>query len=232
MEKKKITKVLIVAVITKVLLLIRWGIWMKKRANSSSNFPQKTSDNSQKKELAEKIKNGSLSFEDMSPYLFDKTKKEIFCNIEGLGFIKRNEKADIDEQDFQLILDLIKQLAPARKEREERKQQEVQKKADANPNLFYFPRVGSFAGGLVRDETDHFQFDGRQDKKTYKLIIPALHSDLNNVSISKKANDDWNVYRITGAENIPLVPHPMEHVKKWLYKIVKLADKTTIKLEN
>lgn len=67
--------------------------------------------------------------------------------------------------------------------------QKAQARADANPNLFYFPARGSFVGGILTDEITHFQFYSRQDQKDYWLTIPLLHPDLANIKNKIKSDD-------------------------------------------
>ena len=230
------TKILIVGSVVGLALLTISGVFIWKGNNSPKILPEKT-NNSQKdlankiktdlKERIERVKNGSRSLEDMVPYLIQG--KSALCNVEGLNFIKDGEQIsadDIGEENFQSIVNLFKQLRATKKEWEEKKWREAREKADTNPNLFYFPGWGSFVGGILTDEITHFQFYSRQDKKDYRLTIPKLHPDLAGLSIK---SDDWNLYHITGVENIPLVPCPIESIKV-PYKIVKLEDKITIKL--
>ena len=239
MKKPRI--LIIVSIVIILILAIGGGVWWWKKEQSPPNSPQKPEkpNNNSQKDLIneiktdlqvrlERVKNGSRELEDIMPYIIDgNPKRTIMCNVDGLKFIKWGESIsfdDIGEENAQSIISLVKQIRTVKEEWKEKMKQKAQAKADANPDLFYFPARGSFVGGILTDEITHFQFYSRQDKKDYRLTIPVLHPDLANIQIK---SEDWNLYRITGVENIPLVPCPIKTVKV-PYKIFKLSDHFTI----
>lgn len=235
------TKILIVGSMVVLGLLTIGGIFIMREKSLPKNPPEKTNEllpnqpnNTKEKDLAnkiktdlqarlERVKNGSD--EDTSPYITT-FGDEIMCTVDDLDFVKKGEKispADIGTENYQEIVNLINQVKQAREEWINQRSQEAQEKMDANPSLFFSPSKSTFnPTELV--EFENWNFSGRQNGKSYSLIIPKNHSALANITIEPYT---LQFYLITGIENIPLEPSPLDGTG--LYKIVKLSDQITIK---
>ncbi|MCE8162835.1 MAG: hypothetical protein I3273_01290 [Candidatus Moeniiplasma glomeromycotorum] len=203
--------------------------------SKNSSLSNSLSKNTPKKELADKIKtdlrerierikNGGDNLDDLSPYaIFD---NYFACIIKGgLGFVKEREKIfpnDIGSKNYQEITNLIKQIDTEREKYIKQRKQAADRKLTNDPNLFYNAFETIFSGEV--GPFPNWGFNGRQEGKEYCLIIPKKHPIFANFYISR--GDLLKYYHITGTENIPLVPSPMDGTG--LFKIVKLTDKITI----
>lgn len=243
-KDKKKTIILIVGSIFILVLLIGGGILWWKKNNSSRNLseevntPNQPNNDSNKKDLAEKIINdlkerieriknskNNPSPNDWNPYMvFD---NRITCVVDGgVGFLKEKEEvftSQIGTESYQEIVNLINQTKQAKEEWIKRRNQEFQEKAATNPNLFYCPLKSAFNQEHEFSEHENWSFSGKGKNENYKLIIPKNHSSLANIQI-KSLNYDF--YLITGVESAPLVPSPIDGTG--LFKIVKLTDKITV----
>lgn len=224
------------------MLVVGGVFWWKRKDLAKNSVSNNKEDYNKKENLASKIKNdlkerinriknskGKPDTGTWAAYM-DFDDRIVCVNPGGIGdFLKEKESvflADIGLENYQEIINLINQARRERKEWGKRRNQEYQQRVANNPNLFYCPVKSTFEyGTFFRDETTNWDFSGKQNGKHYDLIIPLNHPNLANIPIE---NWDYNFYLITGVENIPLVPSPMDGTG--LYKIIKPEDKITIKL--
>jgi hypothetical protein len=241
-KDKKKTIILVVSSILILVLLIGGGIFCWKSGtknqvsnNNSNNLPPENPSNNSKdlaekiktdlKERIKRIKNSKTKPDpnDWNPYMvFD---DRISCVAPDIGFLKQKDSvfpSQVGTENYQEIVNLIKQAKQARDEWIIQKNQEAEQKLAVDPKLFYNAYETSFSGEV--GPFPNWGFTGKKNGQKFCLIIPKNHPTFNNFSIPRGGM--FLYYRITGIENLPLVPSPMDGTG--LYKIVKLTDQITI----
>lgn len=140
--------------------------------------------------------------------------------------------SELEKEDYEEIVNLIKQVNATREKVTEQKRQEegakIDQKLKSNPKMFFYEYKDELWG--VPDEVCYFLLGCGEDGKKYSLMVPEKHSAVTNFPNRQELYEQNKLFcLIEGAENIPFSQHPKlpkspNRFEKW----VKLEDKITI----
>lgn len=234
MSKKKNKKIIltVVSAIGLILLAISGFFWWKNSSsNNSSQDKEESSDNKKslvnkvKTDLSEKIarvKNGSCELDDFCSYWLQDDHILHIIERGEFGSVEKSQKiypSDIGGTKYQELVSLVRQTKSEHVKWIEQRQKEADQKLTTDSTLFL---TYSIAIGLRKT----WEFTGKEKGQKFLLVVPKNHPGLTNFS-NNPGDHSYRYHRITGTENIPLVPHSNE---TGFAKIIKPEDQITIKL--
>jgi hypothetical protein len=149
--------------------------------------------------------------------------------LENKGKKDKIAPNELERKDYEEIVSLIKHIDITRKEvikqREEKKENEINKNIKNNSKCFFYEGLDDW---LDYETARHF-FIGWGDGKRYKLVFPENHpsiASLPNNSGDNPRLKEKGFYCIEGVEKFSLQPQPLGNGIPW--KEVNLSDKVTI----
>jgi hypothetical protein len=149
--------------------------------------------------------------------------------LENKGKRDKIAPSELERQDYEEIVSLIKRVKITReeviKQKKQKKENEINQKLKGNPKVFFYEGLDDW---WDYDTTRHF-FIGWGDGKRYKLVLPENHpviASLPNNNGNNPHLKQIGFYCIEGTEKFPLQPKPLRDGISW--KEVNLSDEITI----